>query len=159
MSVETEGFREFEHELATLKQRAKPLLNRAMEQSVLLLLGNVQEYPPQPSRFRAKSFNTYVRGRGRVPIAMLKPDAKSRGGKGDMSSQQLGKKWVSEVKSQADAVLGIIGNSATYADYVQGKGQVSWHKETGWTTIRESFEREEKAIDRLFEEALEELIR
>jgi hypothetical protein len=42
---------------------------------------------------------------------------------------------------------------------VQGKGQVRWHKETGWTTIREAFEREERTIDRLFEEALEELIR
>lgn len=154
---------------------AVPILSQKMEQSLLLIEGLVKEYPPQPRRDRAKTFNTYVRGKGRYPRSYF-PGGQfnaragrrlKKRGKVHLVSERLGTKWTHKVSVRKDQVIeGVLGNSASYAGYVQIKDdpegdvdQTDFHAATGWPTLEDSIDQVEPEIDKLFDQGADEILR
>lgn len=166
--IEVEGFDELAQTLDKLPAQSLPILENAMEESLLYLEGIVTEYPPQPSRTRAKTFNTYVRGHGRYPrsaftsAGMLSKRAAKRpgprGGQIKYISERLGTKWTHQVTRTEDAIEGVIGNTTSYAPYVEGEQQTDYHAETGWPRLDQVIEREEAVIYGNFERASEMIL-
>lgn len=166
-NLEVEGLEEFQRALEEAPEIARPILERRMEQGLFLLEQELKPYPPQPARDRAATFNTYVRGRGHYPRSAFADgqfDSRTgtkllRAGQVRLTSERLGTKWTHEIEWLDEAITGVIGNSASYADVVQGskEDQNYWHGVTGWVTIDEALERHEEAIYRLFEEGVVEL--
>lgn len=56
------------------------------------------------------------------------------------SSQQLGKKWVTQVRTEGSEILGVIGSPVTYADYVNGFQQAKFHERRDWPNPEKAFE-------------------
>jgi len=132
----------------------------AMGISLFDLLSIIKPYPQQPDRNRAKTFNTYVRGIGRVPksaffTAKGKARKKIRTKGVARTSQRLGQKWTSRVEVSGNTVTGTIENSASYANVVQGTWQPAFHADTGWVTYEDAYEQVKEQIDRNFNETLD----
>ncbi len=164
-NLEVEGLEELLRALEETPERAKPILKKKMGASLELIEGEVKPYPPQPSRTRAKTFNTYVRGRGQYPKSAFGGKTfnpkKARGlvkaGKVRLTSERLGTKWTSDVEISDEVVVGVIGNTASYADEVQGERQPAFHAATGWITLDQGMEQAEQGIYAQFKEGAEEL--
>jgi hypothetical protein len=130
-------------------------------------------YPPQPSRDRAKTFNTYVRGIGEFPRSAFTENSKAPGGyslnkkvRGNIryTSQQLGKKFKQKVEPGEDSVEGSLTNAADYSGYVIGwksddPKQVSYHAETGWHSADEALEKAKPVIEKAVDEAIDDVLR
>lgn len=135
----------------------------AMTQSLLDMESVLKPYPPQPARDRAKTFNTYVRGIGRLPksafVTKSGATRKKVVTKGAIrTSQRLGTRWSHRVDISDNTVTGTIENTATYAVFVQGRYQPAYHHETGWVTGEEAYEQQEAQIMRNFNETLDRVL-
>lgn len=112
----------------------------------------ISPYPPQPDRDRAKTFNTYVRGKGRYPKSAFVKNPKEPGGyatkavnKGQvrMTSQRMDASFEETVNQGSDSVTVKLSNRASYSGYVIGfengtPHQQPFHKETGWVSTEEA---------------------
>lgn len=164
-NLEIKGLEELLQALEETPERAKPILKEKMGVSLKLIEDEVKDYPPEPSRTRAKTFNTYERGFGHYPKSAFVggvPNAKAKraarkAGKARQTSERLGTKWTSEVEITNEAVVGVMGNTASYADEVQGERQPAFHALTGWITIDQGMEQAEAGIYAQFEEGANEL--
>lgn len=135
----------------------------AMTQSLFDMKSALEPYPPQPARDRAKTFNTYVRGIGRLPksafVTKSGATRKKIATKGAArTSQRLGSRWSHRVDISDNTVTGTIENTATYAVFAQGKYQPGYHAETGWVTDEEAYRQQEAQIMRNFNEALDKVV-
>lgn len=132
----------------------------AMEQSTLDMLSILKPYPPQPARDRAKTFNTYVRGVGRLPRSAFAGGKriKTKGVRVSQPSEKMGQQWQSRVEIQGDSVVGLITNSASYSNVVQGDEQPGFHAATGWVTDEQAYERAEAQILANFNQALDRYV-
>jgi hypothetical protein len=82
------------------------------------------------------------------------------------SSQDLGKHWAHEVRNVGGGVIGIVGNTVTYAPVVQGpreavggvKPQARRMKAIGWPNIDDAFEQAMPDIEAAFGEAVQKLL-
>ncbi|MCB0207716.1 MAG: hypothetical protein KDJ52_00210 [Anaerolineae bacterium] len=167
-TFEVKGFEELLKGLDEIPKEAQPIMKGKMEDSLLSVRGTLREYPPQPSRTRAKSFNTYVRGRGHYPrSAFAGGQFNSRAGgralrrgQAKLTSERLGTKWTHEVEFDDAAVTGVIGNTASYSNVVQGNedDQNYWHGVTGWVTLDDSLDQHEEEIYKNFEAGVIELL-
>lgn len=176
-SLENKGIDELLKALQETPEIAKPIFKRAITASLELIKGVVKPYPPQPSRTRSKTFNTYVRGTGHYPKSafaegqLARKGAKTarKEGKVKLVSQRLGTKWTQAVEFTDEAVEGMIGNTASYADHVQGprKGQeppgyqgetqTDFHAETGWVSLYGAVDDVQEEIYATFDDGAEEL--
>jgi hypothetical protein len=163
-NIEIEGLEEFMQAIKDTPEICVPLAMEAMDKSTLAVLGIVSVYPPeteanQPGRFSIKTHRPmgyYDRGVGWwYPVKR-----KSSLGENPMKTkgaQQLGKRkqarvgaagyklgkrserlrarWAHEVKVEEDAIVGEIGNSASYQRYVNGMDQARIHAARGWKRI------------------------
>jgi hypothetical protein len=129
-------------------------------------------YPPQPSRTRAKSFNTYVRGVGQYPRSafMEAPVAggykvkKKFTGNIRYTSQHLGEKFETKVVPSADKVEGMVRNNASYSGHVLGwhsddPKQAPYHAESGWHSADEDIEKVRPVLEKAMNEAIDEVLR
>ena len=130
----------------------------AMETSLLDLLSILKPYPPQPDRNRAKTFNTYVRGIGRLSRSAFGGKRINTKGNVGRTSQRLGTKWTSSVEVSGATVTGTIENSASYSNVVQGTRQPPFHAETGWVKYEDAYTQAKEQIDRNFNEALDQIL-
>ncbi len=135
----------------------------AMEMSMLDMLGELKPYPPQPARNRAKTFNTYVRGVGRLPKSAFftstgkeRKNIKTKGAK--LTSQRLGTKWTFDVEIESNTVTGTLSNNATYSNIVQGDRQPAFHAQTGWVTYEQAYDNTEQQILKNFDDAMDKLL-
>jgi len=150
---------------AKAPELAQDVMGGRMETNLMLIEEPLQNYPPQPPRDRAKTFNTYVRGRGRYPRSAFPGgqfNAKAargliRAGKVKLTSERLGTKWTHQVEFSDEAITGVLGNTASYADEVQGDQQAAFHAETGWKTLDDVLLQQEQAIYDNFEAGIDEL--
>lgn len=167
-SLELKGFAELIQALRETPDLAKPILQKSMNRSLLVITAIVQQYPPQPRRDRSQHFNTYVRGVGRYPRSsfaggeLKKRGSKAagpRGGKIDRTSERLGTKWTQKVEITKEGATGYAGNTASYADLVQGEHQTAFHQATGWPTLEEAVNLAEADVNAIFEEGRDELVK
>lgn len=157
ISITVEGADLIARALRIAPQVANPIVKQGVTQSLHVLEGMLAPYPPQPSRMRSNSFNTYVRGKGQMTRASFDEGGSftgatdgPRGGKPLFNSEDLGQKWGIEVKQERGGFFGLLGNPVSYADVVQGSKQPAYHKETGWVTIFEAAKKAAKPIQMIF---------
>ncbi len=67
--LDTGEFERFKDAVLKIQRSSAPLAVRTIGLSLAEIQRRLAPYPPQPSRTRAKIFNTYVRGIGRFPRA------------------------------------------------------------------------------------------
>lgn len=145
-----------------------PFASRAIGRILVALEALVEPYPPQPDRDRASTFNTYVRGIGQFPRSAFKRDIKAPGGFKvsrkvktgtiKLTSQQMDRKFHTEVRTTEKEVIGRHWNEATYSGYVLGPAQVPWHRATGWANRDEVLDLLQPQIDEEKEAAVEEFM-
>ena len=104
--------------------------------------------------------NTYVRGLGQMTRASfdegggwLGPREGPRGGQPHFTSEDLGQKWTTKVQVTPRGFLGILGNTASYAEVVQGEKQASYHAQTGWVKLSDAARQVTTQIQQLFNNA------
>lgn len=139
----------------------------------------------QPGRISMKTHKPmgyYERGRGWwIPIMRSKTMGaelgKSRGAiktgrairkatqvqgyklRGGGESEMLGRSWDVQVIAEKDAIIGMVGNNTSYAEYVQGAKQWRVHKARGWMTVDEALAQSQEDINKFFEEATDEYLK
>lgn len=142
----TGGFDELVAALDKATELFVPLASEAMAVSLTAIEEEIAPYPPQPSRTRSKHFNTYVRGQGFYPRSSFVADSEEPGGyrikktpraRIRFVSQQMDKKFKTNVKVTDKAITGELRNDATYSGYVIGSKtedpkQADFHAATGW---------------------------
>lgn len=156
-------------------------LEPAMRESLKVLQQEASRFPPQPSRTRAKTFNTWVREVGRLPMSAFfgaggaarkrivtgkitgSETIKLRQGASMTRSIRSGvleasdmllKRWKSaapQIRIGANYIIGRISNDAKYAQFVQGERQPEFHAQTGWKKTSEIQRMHAKRIAAIFE--------
>lgn len=183
-TLELREFEQLVRDLERAREIAMPHVQQAMENSLAALDDVLKEYPPsteanQPGRFSLKTHRLmgyYERGRGWwYPVMRKKtlgPQAGKRAGavalpkhlrgmaraagyKLRRTSERLGTKWTRQVMTTDDAVVGEIGTTVSYADYVQGDRQSRIHQARGWKTADEALDEVESDILGFFGQAME----
>ena len=157
VSIEVEGADIVARALAAAPGIAGPIVKRGLDQVLKSIEGQVAPYPPQPPRGRSQSFNTYVRGVGQMTRASFDesgnytgPQEGPRGGQPRYTSEDLGQRWTSETRVVPGGYMGILGNTASYADVVQGSKQPAFHAETGWVTLLQATQKATGQIKMIF---------
>ncbi len=74
-------------------------------------------------------------------------------------SELLGKSWAVQVVEGEHSIAGIVGNNTSYADYVQGGRQASYHNAAGWITLDKAIELAQEDIDQAFSDAADAYIK
>jgi hypothetical protein len=158
--------------LANASEIFAPFASRAVLDAEEAVQEVIQVYAPQPSRTRARTFNTYVRGKGRYPKSFFVPDASQPGGfkvkaarRGQikLTSQQLDKRWTKEAKLAGGGVEGHLHNSASYSGYVNGwkdnaPKQVSFHAASGWVSADDALAKAGPDVDGIIEAAVQSFL-
>lgn len=79
---------------------------------------------------------------------------------GGGESEMLGRSWDAQVIEQDNAVLGVIGNNASYAEYVhQGNQQAAIHAARGWKTVERALEESMDDVNAAFGQALKDYLK
>ena len=146
-TIKVEGAKELLRKLARLS-RMQPA-KKAVAAGTLHLAGVIAVYPMQTianaPRPRGK---WYERGYG---TRWMRRDG-SKGGR--KTSEMLGRKW--SVKTRRGGLQGIVGNSASYAPFVQSAAkQASFHGKRGWLTDEKAKEKARPVIEDLFKREVE----
>lgn len=172
MAKVSASFERLENLLANADKLFVPFASKAILECLEAVKEIIQVYPPQPSRTRAKTFNTYVRGQGQYPKSAFVPDKESPGGFKTkkvkksairFSSQQLDKRWKMQVTSSATGADGVLSNDATYSGYVNGFEdggiqQVGFHKATGWVSSNEAIDAAMPEIEAIVGQSVERFL-
>jgi hypothetical protein len=146
---------------------ADKLVRQEMRHGLQLLQGDLQPYPSQPSRTRARTFNTWSRGEGQLPRSAFaqtksgyraQPKGKRTSKRVYRESEVLGTRWTSRTVRAGGGWRGIYGNTASYAEYVQGEKQPAFHAETGWVTTGQAKKRQGPRIVQLFRDVAAQIV-
>lgn len=173
--VELIGFDELARALEGADELFKPLATKAIALSLSAIEERISPYPPQPSRTRAKTFNTYVRGQGHYPKSAFVADSGEPGGfrtkripKGKirMTSQQMDKSFKQTVAMTKTGIDGELRNDASYSGYVLGEKnqnadphQVVYHTQTGWVSTDDAISQATPDIENSINDAVNELLK
>ena len=140
----------------TLKMLDARQYVEAMKDAIDIVRGEEMSFPPQPDRMRSGHLNTWVREVGRLPVlSFLKAVSTKQGtftiarkkirpGKTLQASEKMLEKWKQApvvIAVNGDYLVGVCANKASYSGYVQGTMQPDFHKQTGWLTTVEAFEK------------------
>jgi len=144
-----------------------PLAEKMMGQNLTAIQEILAPYPRQPSRTRARTFNTYVRGVGRYPrSAFAGGKVKTKGVKIKRTSERLSARFRTEVRQCEDGILGELKNTASYAGWVLGTKdqskdphQVSWHNETGWENSDDAIDKAIPRVNKFLDQMLDDFLK
>lgn len=125
-------------------------LKSGIQAAILYVKGKIAKYPPataanKPGRFDAKGkpMGWYERGMG----------WHSPSGRVYARSETLGRRWTTTTKS--NGYIGVVGNNATYAKYVQDRDHQAWfHGIRGWKTVQDIAETELETIKKIIKDAI-----
>jgi hypothetical protein len=78
---------------------------------------------------------------------------------GGGESEMLGRSWDAQTIETDGAIIGLVGNNTSYADYVQGDKQWRGHKARGWITVDKALKESTEDINIFFGEALDEFLK
>jgi hypothetical protein len=173
MATVSQSVERLEKLLANAVDNFTPFASKALLRCEEAVKEIIQVYPPQPSRTRSGSFNTYVRGVGSYPKSMFVSDASQPGGyklkkkkigKIRYTSQQLDKRWSMYVTAKSGKVEGALTNGASYSGYVNGfetgnVHQVGFHKETGWISSDDAIEQAMPEIEAISKQAVDDFVK
>jgi len=163
---------------------ARKELTVAMTRSVRIVEGIIKPYPPatdsnRPGRIgrNGRPMGYYERGRGwwypvmqprtlgevlgKAEGAISTPRRGSRVVGYKLSkhgqSQNLGRKWTVAVSNDGNAIEGVVGNTVSYAEFVQGRKQAGIHELHDWKTLDDAVSEAEPEIMKEFEKAADRI--
>lgn len=161
-SIQRRGFDELQAKLS--KPTHSLPIERAMADALTILQQEASRFPPQPSRTRAKTFNTWVREVGRLPRSAFgisrttgKPTIRRGGRRVLVASEKMLKKWKEapiSVQRTAAGYVGRIVNKASYGQFVQGEKQAKFHARTPWLTTKQIQDKHARRVVAVFEGAV-----
>jgi hypothetical protein len=156
------GLADLKEMLGEIETAVTPLAEGVLTDIMDHVVDFVGEYPPQPPRDRAKTFNRYVRGVGIYPRSAFNEAGELISlvagiDKVIFSSEQLSMRWRKQIHSTPRGTEATIRNLASYSDFVVGDMQTDFHAETGWRTIDGAIEELEPFIDESFEFLLDSI--
>jgi hypothetical protein len=156
------GFDELKTQFDDIASTLTVLAEQALEDIMEQVLKEVEIYPPQPDRDRAKTFNRYVRGIGIYPMSAFNEAGELISlvagiDRVIFSSEQLSTKWRTDIVSSIYGTKAVIRNLASYSDYVVGDMQTDFHEETGWPTVQGVVEELEPMIEENFVWVLDQI--
>jgi len=102
-----------------------------MTRGLARLQAGMAIYPP------TRPGQRYVRGRG---------PTNAQGRVIANTSQNLGKRWTSEISESGSGITGRIGNNTTYGPFVQSAEDQAWMHQGRWQTDEEVARQNEDAI-------------
>jgi hypothetical protein len=162
-----------ENMLANAAKKFAPFASKALLLALEITKEIIQVYAPQPSRTRAKTFNTYVRGLGNFPKSAFVADNDAPGGFRTkkvprasirMTSQQMDKRWQMNVSDEGGGVItGELINTASYSGYVVGfkvgeVRQMDFHAESGWVSASDAITQAMPGIQKVSEDAVQDFV-
>jgi hypothetical protein len=129
-----------------------------MRDAIDIIRNEESRFPPQPSRTRAKTFNTWVREVGRLPLSAFIQQSGERRKRIKTNvvlvpSEKMLAQWKAMPMTIALTGAGLLGtgtNAASYSGFVQGDAQPDFHKQTGWLTTSQAFEKHAAKIIKRF---------
>ena len=176
------------------------VLERAVGQATMILIGILSEYPPateanRPGRIREvygrpdesgrrrvylRPVGYYERNRGWWDPRMKRESLPTKTGKARGAilatkrirtlykvagyklrkggeSQHLGRSWSSRVTATESGVTGIIGNNASYVDFVQGTRQTKLSRRRGWTSVDDAIGKARDDIEAICKDAVAQI--
>ena len=156
------GFDELKTQFDNIQEVLTPLAEEMLLDVMDQIITVVSVYPPQPARDRAKTFNRYVRGVGLYPRSAFNEAGElislvSGLDRVIFSSEQLSLRWEKHITSTIRGTVGVVRNTASYADFVVGEMQTAFHEETGWPTIRSTVEELDPVISEQVELLLDSI--
>jgi hypothetical protein len=174
---------EFAQKGFAVDKACMPIFEKALTDMGLVTIGELREYPPagpgnQPGRFdlRQRPVGYYQRGAGwwqpvRKRGIVVKTNRRAgiiqgQAGQGvtyyklRRTSEQLSKRWTQEVKSyeQAGFVEAVIGNTASYEQWVQGAKQTNVMAAIGWETADAAVEKLAPEYDEILSQMVDEVV-
>jgi hypothetical protein len=153
-----------------------PLASQAIAVCLEAVKEEIQPTPEQPSRTRAKTFNTYVRDTGNFPRSAFKSSAGTPGGykvvgknalkkagRVRYTSQHSSKRFRMTVTVTEDAVIGNLHNFASYSGYLWGPEsgtphQVAFHHETGWVSTDQALRAAQPQMEDALQTAIDQFV-
>lgn len=119
-AYEIQGMAEVKELIQSLRAGAWTLA--PMKRSLYRLQGHMGDY----SRVLGPPVANYMRGRGRVNAAGVVKK---------LTSQNLGKRWTTEVRGDGNDIVGVAGNIVSYGPYVHDTERQAWmHRNRGAAT-------------------------
>lgn len=162
--IQIDGLDELLDALETAAEQAQPMLEQAIARSLAAIQGRVREYPPASEANQPRTTYQTPPPRGRDPnrwyergygTKWITAEGQVRGKK---TSRFLGRQWTQRVQTVDIGVVGVLGNSAPYADEVQGRKQKTYHARRGWITLDTAIEQSTADIEAAFAEAADQLL-
>lgn len=181
--LDTSQFDEFIQKAYHVDKATLPIFVKALTYMGLVTIGELREYPPSgpgnaPGRFdlQQRPVGFYERGRGWwSPIVKRGIVARGNKRRGVISgteaqgvsyyklhrtSELLSKKWNQEVTANEQAGFAevVIGNSASYEQWVQGSKQSNVMAAIGWETADAAVDKLEPQYDEVLSIAVDEIV-
>jgi hypothetical protein len=166
--VQYDGLEELLNALAESPEVAVDIFSRVLDKATLAIEGRVRPYPPatyanQPRSWTSGGDNRwYERGYG---PKWVRKDGSINGRK---TSRFLGRQWTREISIYPNGVSqmgirgpvaeAIMGNSAPYVNYVQGRKQARFHAERGWVTLDDAVTQSDEDIQAAINDGADELM-
>jgi hypothetical protein len=126
-------------------------LRRGVQAGALHLKGKMAVYPPKNRPTRAsvygKSFVNY-RQQQAVMAKLKSGDAPYKRGISG-GSEAFGRRWTTETRD--GGLVGVVGNNASYGEYVMGDEQSKYMGAVGWEKASDIAKREEGDVRRIVE--------
>ncbi len=185
-TLEINGLDEIIRDISGAVGQADKYLRPAMTDSLNMLWDAVAKYPPEseanrPGRTTAdgRPMGYYERGRGwwdpvmgtirgktgkargiiRADESLLESGVTGYKLRNGGESELLGRSWTQNVFRQDDALIGEMGTTVSYADYVQGDRQRKFHAKRGWITLGMAFDIVKERIFRRFDAAVAQFVK
>ena len=155
-----------------------PLASQSIAVCLEAVKEEIQPTPGQPSRTRAKSFNTYVRDTGNFPRSAFKSSAGTPGGykvvgknalkkagRVRYTSQHSSKRFRMTVTVTEDEVIGNLHNFASYSGYLWGPEdagqtphQADYHQATGWVSTDQALRAAQPKMEDALQTAINQFV-
>lgn len=187
-TIEIDGLEELLRAIREFPEDARPIAEMAMNRTVDVVVKRLAVYPPTseanaPGRVdtRGRAMGYYERSKGwwypvkRGNVPRLKSEGgrlpkgraekalfqqlQVKGFKLRPTSDRMLESWGTRVDDTGEAIIGLIGNRASYKDYVVGAHQAAIHASRGWPRVDKVLEASAQDIEEIWNQAVSEAIR
>ena len=153
-SLRIEGAERLKRKLAAVEKGARVGLKAA----ALHVQGELKNTKPPASRaHRPQPFKTNKQRRGffaKLRSGQIQVPYRRRMSPG---SQDITHSWTQ--KAEQRGLRQVVGTNVSYASYVQGPHQTSYHRKTGWKTAAQILEAERSLVERNIMQSIEREMR
>ena len=152
-NIRLEGYDDLLQRIKTVAQLKG--IAKATRAAALHVKGKIATYPAerhgtQPFKTdKSRRFFFWALRNGKIEVPYRRGSSPG--------SERLSAKWT--VQPQAQGLVQVVGNNASYAQLVQGpQNQTAYHADTGWPTTEKVIEQERSTVIQYLVQAIERLL-